>query len=83
MTAKSSLQGSAAASEIHVYIQDDNHDKKNNEDQDNIEKIFSKKRVNSQELQETLQKKKGITPLPYIPSKNQLLVNKLLPSFAS
>ena len=28
MTAKSFTRGSAAASEIHVYIQDDNHDKK-------------------------------------------------------
>ena len=39
MAAKSSSQGSAAFSEICVYIQDD-HDKENIEDQDNIEDIF-------------------------------------------
>ena len=37
MTTKSSLPGSAAASEIRVYIQDDNHDKENVEDQENIQ----------------------------------------------
>ena len=41
MAAKSSSRGSAAASEIRVYIQDNNHDKENSEDQDNIEKISS------------------------------------------
>ena len=41
MAAKSSSRGSAAASEIHVYIQDNNHVKENSEDQDNIEKISS------------------------------------------
>ena len=41
MAAKSFSQGTFAASEIHVYIQDDNHDKENIEDQDNIEKISS------------------------------------------
>ena len=39
MAAISSSWGSAAASEIHVYIQDDNHDKEDIEDQDNSEKI--------------------------------------------
>ena len=58
MAAKSCLQGSAAASEILVYIQDDNHDKENIEDQDHIEKISSENSVNSQELEETLQKKR-------------------------
>ena len=38
---KSSQRGSAAASEICVYIQDDNRDKENSEDQVNIEKISS------------------------------------------
>ena len=61
MATKSSSRDSAAASEIRVYIQDDNHDKENIEDQDNIEKISSEERVNSQELLETLQKKKRIT----------------------
>ena len=61
MAAKSSSRGSAAASEIRVYIQDDNHDKENIEDQDNIEKISSEESVNSQELEETPQKKKRIT----------------------
>ena len=41
MAAKSSSRGSVAASEIRVYIQDDNYDKENIEDQDNIEKISS------------------------------------------
>ena len=36
MAAKGSSRGSAAASEIRVYIQDDNHDKENIEDQDKI-----------------------------------------------
>ena len=53
MAAKSSSRGSAAASEIRVYIQDDNHDNENIEDQDNIEKISSEESVNSQELEET------------------------------
>ena len=48
---------SAAASEIHVYIQGHNHDKKNIEDQDNTEKISSEESVNSQELEETPQKR--------------------------
>ena len=55
MAAKSSLRGSAAASEIHVYIQDDNHDKENIEDQDNVEKTSSEESVNLQELEETPQ----------------------------
>ena len=46
MAAISSLRGSTAASEIRVYIQDDNHE--NIEDQDNIEKISSEESVNSQ-----------------------------------
>ena len=54
-------RGSAAASEIRVYIQDDNKHKENIEDQDNIEKISSEESVNSQELEETPQKKKLIT----------------------
>ena len=58
MAAISSSRGSAEASEIRVYIQDDNHDKENIEDQDNIEKISSEESVNSQELEETPQKKK-------------------------
>ena len=45
------MRGSAAASEIRVYIQDDNHDKENVEDQDNIEKILE------EELEETPQKR--------------------------
>ena len=61
MAAKSSSQGSATASEICVYIQDDNHDKENTEDQDILEKVSSEESVNSQELEETLQKKKRIT----------------------
>ena len=52
---------SAVASEIRVYIQDDNHDKENIEEQDNIEKIPPEESVNSQELEETPQKKKRIT----------------------
>ena len=35
MGPKTSSRGSAAASEIRIYIQDDNHDKENSEDQDN------------------------------------------------
>ena len=58
MVAISSSRGSAAASEIRVYIQDDNHDKKTIDDQDNIEKISSEESVSSQELEETPQKKK-------------------------
>ena len=46
-----------SASEIHIYIQGDNHDKKNIEDQDNIEKKSSEESVNSQELEETPQKR--------------------------
>ena len=61
MAAKSSSRGSAAASEIRVYIQDDNHDKENIEGQDNIEKISSEESVNSQELLETPKKRKRIT----------------------
>ena len=38
-----------------------NHDKGSIEDQNNIERIFSEKSVNSQELEETPQKKKRIT----------------------
>ena len=57
MAAISFLRGSAAASEIRVDIQDDNHDKENIEDQDNIEKISSKENVNSQELEESPQKR--------------------------
>lgn len=45
MTALSSLWGSAAASEICVYIQECNHDKENIADQDNIEKISSEESV--------------------------------------
>ena len=41
MAAKSSSQGSAAAWEIRVDIQDDNHDNQNIEHQDNIQKISS------------------------------------------
>ena len=58
--AKSSSRGSVAASERRVYIQDDNHDKETSEDQDNI-KMSSEESVNSQELEETLEKKKRIT----------------------
>ena len=61
MAATSFSRSSPAASEIRVYIQDDNHDKENTEDQDNIEKISSEENVNSQELEETTQKKKRIT----------------------
>ena len=50
--------GLAAASEIRVYIQDDDNDK---EDQDNIEKMSSEESVNWQELEETPRKKKRIT----------------------
>ena len=56
MATKRSSRGSAAASEIRVYIQDDNHDKEIIEGQDNIEKISSEESVNSQELEETPQK---------------------------
>ena len=56
MTAISSSRGSAGASEILVYIQDDNRDKENIEDQDSTEKISSEENVNSQELEETPQK---------------------------
>ena len=61
MAAKSSSRGSAAASEIPVYIQDDTHETENIEGQDNIEKISSEESVNSQELEETPQEKKRIT----------------------
>ena len=53
---RKSSRGSAASSEIHVYIYDDNHDKENIEDQDNKEMISSEESVNSQELEETPQK---------------------------
>ena len=58
MAAKRSSRGSAA--KIRVYIQDDNHDKENIEDQDHIDKISFEERVNSQELEETPQKRKRI-----------------------
>ena len=61
MAAISSSRGSAAASEIRVYIQGDNHDKKNIEDQDNIEKISSEESVNSQELEKTPPKKRSVS----------------------
>ena len=70
MAAKSSSRGSAAASEIRVYIQDDNHDKENTEDQDILEKISSEESVNSQELEETLQKKKRITKCSLVKKGN-------------
>ena len=57
MAVKSSSRGSAAASEIRVYIQDDNLDKENIEDQDNVEKISSEESVNLQELEETPQER--------------------------
>ena len=50
-------RGSAAASEIRVYIEDDNQHKENIEDQDDIEKTSSNESVNSQELEETPQKR--------------------------
>ena len=56
---ENSSRGSAAASEIRVYIHDDNHDKENIEDQDNIGKICSEESVNSQELDETPQNKEA------------------------
>ena len=59
MAAKRSSRGSAA--KIRVYIQDDNPDKENIEDQDHIDNISSEEKVNSQELEETLQKRKRIT----------------------
>ena len=61
MAAKSSSWGSAAASEICVYIQNDNHDTENIENQDDIEKISSEESVNSQELEETQQKKRSVS----------------------
>ena len=61
MAAISSSRGSTAASEICVYIQDDNHDKKNIEDQDKTEKKYPEESVNSQELEETPKKKKRTT----------------------
>ena len=57
MAAKSSSRGLAAASEIRVYIQDDNLDKENIEDQDNVEKISSEESVNWQELEDGTAKK--------------------------
>ena len=48
---------SAAASEIWVYIRDNNRDKENIEDQDNIERISSEESVNSQELEEAPRKR--------------------------
>ena len=47
------MAATSSASEIRVYIQDDNHDKENIEDQGNIEKMFSEESGNSQELEET------------------------------
>lgn len=66
MATKSSLGGSAAASEICVYIQDDNHDKENIKDQNNIEKISSKESISLKELEETSQEKKCITKPLYL-----------------
>ena len=60
MAALRSLRGSVAASEILVYIQDDNKDKENIEDQDNIEKISFEESVNSKELEETPQKRRSV-----------------------
>ena len=57
MAATGFSRGSAPASEIRVYIQDDDHDKENIEDQDNIAKISSEENVNWQELEETPQKR--------------------------
>ena len=65
MAAKSPSRGSATASEIRVYIQDNNHDKENIEDQDNIENISSEESVNSGELEET----------PYLPKKGSTRKN--------
>ena len=48
MAAKSSSRGSAAASQIRVYNQDDNHDKENIEDHDNVGKISYEESVNLQ-----------------------------------
>ena len=55
--ARSFSRGSAAASEVRVYIQDVYHDKENFEGQDYIEKISSEESVNSQEVEETPQKR--------------------------
>ena len=55
------MRDATAASEIRVYIQDDSHDKENIEDRDDIQKTSSEQSVNSQELEETPQKKKPIT----------------------
>lgn len=60
MAAIISSQGLPAASEIRVYIQDDNHDKGNIIDRNSIEKISSEEIVNSQELEETPHKKKWV-----------------------
>ena len=83
MAAKRSSRGFGAASQIGVYIQNDNHDKEHIEDQNNKEKISSVESVNSQELEETPQKRivslnvYHQIHLPYIPPTNRFLVNKL------
>ena len=61
IAARRSSRGSAADKEIRVYIQDDDHNNKNIEHQDSIEKTSSEESVNSLELEETPQKKNGIT----------------------
>ena len=77
---KSSSRGLAAASQIGVYIQNDNHDKENIEDKNNIEKISSIESVNSHELEETPQKRSVLLNvhyeihLSYIPPTDRLLV---------
>ena len=60
MAAISSSGGSAAASEIRVYIQDDNHDKENIEDQDNIEKKSSEEKRQLARIRRDTAKKKRI-----------------------
>ena len=56
MAAKSSSQGSVAASEVRVYIQDDNHDKEILKTKI-TQKISSEKSVNLHELEDTPQKR--------------------------
>ena len=51
---------SAADKEIRVYIPDDDHNNKNIEHQDSIEKTSSEESVNSLELEETPKKKNGV-----------------------
>ena len=60
---ENSSRGSAAASEIRVYIHDDNHDKENIEDRDNIEEISSEdgKRQLASLIRRDTAKKKRIT----------------------